>query len=463
MQNLIFASASKMAQAIRTRQVSSAELVDAHLKRIEQVNPALNAVVYSLADRAREEACQADSAIARGDAIGPLHGVPMTIKEAWESAGAPWTGGTLGRKGVLGSRDCTVVRRARAAGAIPLGLTNTPEFSFAFESDNLVYGRTNNPYDPTRTPGGSGGGGAAIIAAGGAPWEIGADLGGSIRLPAHFSGIAGIKPTVGRIPMSGYFPPCVGITQMFACAGPMARHAGDLALTLRILAGPDGFDTTCAPVALGDPADVDLKKLRVAFYTDNGIIPASPATADIVEAAAKSLGAAGAAVEQARPPCIDQTLEIYLAIFAADGGAGIRHMLKACGNTETHPLLSGLLASLGPGFSPAEFGGLLARISIWRMHMLKFMSSYDVIVAPVNAFPALPHGASADALAAFSYTMSYNLAGWPGAVVRCGTSPEGLPIAVQAVAHPWREDVALAVIEHWECVFGGWQPPPKLA
>ena len=459
MDELLYASAKQMAEAIRRKQVSSAELVEAHLRRIEEVNPALNAVVYSLADRAREEARQADAALARGEAVGPLHGVPTTVKEAWESAGIPCTGGTLGRKGFIGGRDSTVVTRLRAAGAIPLGMTNTPELSMAFESDNLVYGRTNNPYDLARTPGGSGGGGAAIIAAGGAPWEIGADLGGSIRLPAHFSGIAGIKPTVGRVPMTGYFPPSVGMIQMFCSAGPMARHAEDLDLTLRFLSGPDGIDTACAPVPLGDPSAVDIRKLRVAFHTNNGIIPASAETAQTLRSAAKALGDAGARVEEARPPGIEQSFEIFMATFAADGGSGLRYLLNAVGTTQISAFVEGLLGTLGPGMSGSEVGALLARISQWRSHMLSFLANYDVILAAVNAFPALPHGGSIEALPAFSYTAAYNLTGWPGAVVRCGTSPEGLPIGVQAIAHPWREDVSLAVIRHLETVFGGWQAP----
>jgi amidase len=459
MDDLLYASATKMAAAIRAKQVSSAELVEAHLRRIEEVNPMLNAVVVSLADRAREEARQADAATMRGDATGPLRGVPTTVKEAWESAGIPCTGGTLGRKGFIGARDSTVVARLRAAGAIPLGMTNTPEFSMAFESDNLVYGRTNNPYDLSRTPGGSGGGGAAIIAAGGSPWEIGADLGGSIRLPAHFSGIAGIKPTVGRVPMTGYFPPSLGFVQMFCSAGPMARYVEDLALTLRFLVGPDGIDTICAPVPLGDPAAVDVRKLRVAFHTDNGIVAASAETAQTVRRAAESLSDAGAVVEEARPEGIEQAFEIFLATFTADGGSGLRHLLNACGTTEIHPLLQGLLSVTGSGFTPAMFGGLLARVSMWRMQMLALMARYDVILAPVNAFPALKHGATVENLAAFSYTMAYNLTGWPGAVVRCGTSQEGLPIGVQAVAQPWREEVALAVVRHLETAFGGWQRP----
>jgi amidase len=462
MDELMYQSASRMAQAIRSKQVSSAELVEAHLQRIDQVNSALNAVVYTLADRAREEARAADAAIARGDATGPLHGVPTTIKEAWECAGVPCTGGTLGRKGFIGARDSTVVARLRAAGAIPVGLTNTPEFSMAFESDNLVYGRSNNPYDLSRTPGGSGGGGAAIIAAGGSPWEIGADLGGSIRLPAHFSGIAGIKPTVGRVPMTGYFPPSVGMIQLFCSAGPMARHVEDLALTLKFLSGPDGIDTMCAPVPLGDPSAVDVCKLRIAFHTDNGILAASPETADTVRAAAKSLLDAGARVEEMRPRGIEQSFEIFFSTFAADGGSGLKRLIDICGSTELHPLTQGLLASLGPGFTPAEFGALLTRVSMWRSQMLSFMSSWDVILAPVNAYPALPHGGSIEALPAFSYTAAYNLTGWPGAVVRCGTSKEGLPIAVQAVAGPWREDIALAAVQHLEKVFGRWKEP-KLA
>jgi amidase len=246
---------------------------------------------------------------------------------------------------------------------------------------------------------------------------------------------------------------------MFCSAGPMARYVEDLALTLRFLVGPDGIDTICAPVPLGDPAAVDVRKLRVAFHTDNGIVAASAETAQTVRRAAESLSDAGAVVEEARPEGIEQAFEIFLATFTADGGSGLRHLLNACGTTEIHPLLQGLLSVTGSGFTPAMFGGLLARVSMWRMQMLALMARYDVILAPVNAFPALKHGATVENLAAFSYTMAYNLTGWPGAVVRCGTSQEGLPIGVQAVAQPWREEVALAVVRHLETAFGGWQRP----
>jgi amidase len=358
----------------------------------------------------------------------------------------PCTGGTLGRKGFIPQRDSTVVTRLRTAGAIPLGMTNTPEFSLAFESDNLVYGRTNNPYDLSRTPGGSGGGGAAIIAAGGSPWEIGADLGGSIRLPAHFSGIAGIKPTVGRVPMTGYFPPALGFMQWFAAAGPMARWVEDLELTLSILSGPDGVDPACAPVPLADSRAVDIGKLRIAFHTDNGIVTPTAETIETVRQAAQAMARAGAQVDEARPSGIEQSFEIFFALFAADGGAGTRHLIELCGTEKTHPMMENLLAMLGEGFPPAMFGGLLARISMFQREMLRFLANYDVILCPTNAFPAVEHGthANPNILPGFSYTAAFNLTGWPGSVVRCGTSPEGLPIGVQAVARPWREDVALA-------------------
>ncbi len=464
MGELIYESAKKQAAAIRDKKVSSVELVEAHLRRIQEVNPKLNAVVVSLAERAREQARAADAALAAGAHVGPLHGVPTTIKEAWETEGVECTGGTLGRVGVVAERDATVVARLRNAGAIPLGVTNTPEFSLAMESDNLVYGRTNNPHDPLRTPGGSGGGGAAIIAAGGSPWEIGGDLGGSIRVPAHFSGIAGIKPTVGRAPLTGYFPPALGFVPMFASIGPMARWVEDLSMTLPIVSGPDGIDPSMVPVPLGDPALVDVAKLTMAFYTDNGIVEATPETVETVRNAAKVLADAGATVEEARPAGIEQTGDLFIGLFAADGGAGFRYLLEMCGTTRCHPLMEKLLGTLGPGVSGAEFGQLLTRLSLFRNEMFSFLRRYDVILCPTCAVPAIPHGSCWDPETApvFSYGWSYNLTGWPSVVVRCGTSAEGLPIGPQIIARPWREDVALAVALHLEVVLGGWQPAAAL-
>src|SRR5262245_57980307 len=232
---LIYASATALAQAIRSKKVSSEEVVNAYLQRIEAVNPQLNAVVQLTADTALKQAREADAALARGDSKGPLHGVPMTIKDSFDTAGVISTGGTKGRALFLPSQDAAAVARLRQAGAILMGKTNTPELTLSFETDNLIYGRTNNPYDLSRTPGGSSGGAAAIIAAGGSPLDLGSDLGGSIRLPSHFCGIAGIKPTSGRVPRTGHIPSFdIGPLEAWMQVGPMARFVEDLILTLPI-------------------------------------------------------------------------------------------------------------------------------------------------------------------------------------------------------------------------------------
>jgi amidase len=462
MNDLIYVSATTMAKAIKAKEVSSEEAVNAHLERIDEINPKLNAVVQLAVDNAREQAREADTSLARGEIKGPLHGVPITIKDNIETAGIISTSGTKGRTEFVPVEDATVVKRMKGAGAIILGKTNLPEVGLAFESDNLVYGRTNNPYDLERTPGGSSGGEAAIIAAGGSPLGLGNDAGGSIRLPSHFSGIAGIKPNTGRFPRTGHFFPPGGIIDTLWQVGPMARFVEDLILTMPVLYGVDWRDPGVIPMPLGDPKDVDLKGLKVSFHSDNGIVTPTPETIETVKAAAKSLSDEGIAVEEVRPPGIEQTYDLFMGLFVADGGAGVKMMLDMVGTTEYHPLMEVLLElQKEREMSSAEAGGLVFQWDMFRSTMLSFLENYDVVICPVNATPAMPHGVTfdEDRLPAFSYTMSYNLTGWPGAVVRGGTSPEGLPIGVQIVARPWREDVALAVAQHLETTLGGWQRP----
>lgn len=460
---LLSTSATELARAIRAKEVSSSEVVEAYLRRIEEINPKLNAVVLVTAERALAEAREADAALARGAVKGPLHGVPMTIKDAFETAGVISTGGTLGRKAFVPERDATAVARLRAAGAIMLGKTNCPELSLAFESDNLIYGRTNNPYDLSRTPGGSSGGEAAIIAACGSPLGLGSDAAGSIRLPSHYCGIAGIKPTTGRVPRTGHFPAPDGVTQPLWQVGPMARRVEDLILVLPIIAGVDWCDAAIVPMPLGDPAGVEIAGLRLAFYTDNRIFAPTPETVKVVGAAAKALADAGAAVEEAFPAGIEQTVELTKAVLGGDGGATVQNLLQAAGTTEMSPLLQRRQKIRTAGMLPIdEFYRQMTRWQKFQSSMLAFFQPYDVIVCPANASPAMPHGTTSDPdkFLAFMYTLTYNLTGWPGVVVRGGTSPEGLPIGVQVVAHPWKEHVALAVAQHLERRLGGWQPAP---
>jgi amidase len=462
MDDLIYASAAKLAASIRAKEISSAEVVNAHLERIEQVNPQLNAVVQLTADSARQQARAADEFLAKGKVPGPLHGVPITIKDNIETAGIITTSGTKGRAQYVPVEDATVVQRMKQAGAILLGKTNLPEVGLAFESDNLVYGRTKNPYDLERTPGGSSGGEAAIIAAGGSPLGLGNDAGGSIRLPSHFSGIAGIKPNTGRFPRTGHFLPPGGLLDTIWQVGPMARYVEDLILAMPILHGVDWRDAGVIPMPLGNPDDVDLSRLKVSFHTDNGVVTPTPETAEVIKAAAKSLADQGLIVEEARPTGIEQTYDIFMGLIVADGGAGLKLALDIADTHEYHPLMQALLGIQKEGaLSAADAIGLIFQLDIFRSIMLSFLQNYDVIICPVNATPAVPHGATLeeDRLRAFSYTMSYNLTGWPAAVVRGGTSPEGLPIGVQIVARPWREDVALAVARNIETHLGGWQRP----
>jgi amidase len=462
MNEFIYKSAKALAQAIREKEVSSKEVVDAYLNRIEIVNPKLNAVVQLSSDRARTQALQADADLAKGKIKGCLHGVPITIKDNIETSDIITTGGTKGRASFIPMQDATVVARMRAAGAIILGKTNLPELALSIESDNLVYGRTNNPYDLSRTPGGSSGGEAAIIAAAGSPLGLGSDAGGSIRVPCHFCGISGIKPTFGRLPKTGLFPPSGGILTSLSQIGPMARFIEDLILTLPILTGIDWRDPTIIPMPLNEPKAVDLKCLRVAFHTNNGIITPTPETVKVIRSAAKVLSDVAMEVEEDRPSCIEQTNELMLDLFALAGANRLENLLKIIGTTEMHQLTHRFQEILNSRkIKTPDLHDLLIQWDKFRSVMLSFLEKYDVIICPVCAYPAMLHGTTFDddSLLAFSYTMTYNLAGWPCVVVRGGTSPEELPIGIQVVARPWREDIALAVAQYIETAFGGWQPP----
>lgn len=453
---LYYSSVTALSNALQGREVSSEEVVKSCLDRIEEVNPRINAVVQLLTEDALARAREADAALARGEITGPLHGIPMTIKDSLDTAGVVTTGGTRGRAQFVPREDATVVRRLKEAGAILLGKTNTPELTLSFETDNLVYGRTSNPYDLSRTSGGSSGGAAAIVATGGAPFDIGSDYGGSVRLPAHFCGVAGIKPTAGRVPRTGHIYPYGGLQDSFQQIGPLARYVDDLTLLLPLIAGPDFVDPGVVPLPWRDPASVNARNLRISFHTDNGILTPTEETMATIEAAARALSDEGASVEEARPPGAEESFELR-PLYFWDGGAAVRRLLREAGTTE-HTLQRFLEPE---PLSPDALDALITRWYAIRSRMLGFLEDFDVILCPVNARPAMPHGTiqAAESLLAFSYTITYNLTGWPAAVVRGGTSPEGLPIGVQIVARPAREDVALAVARFLESALEGFQPP----
>jgi amidase len=384
----------------------------------------------------------------------------MTIKDSLDTAGLVTTAGTIGWKDRVPDRDATVVARLRAAGAILLGKTNTPEFTWSDETDNDVYGRTSNPYDMTRTPGGSSGGPAAIIAAGGSPFDIGSDTGDSIRQPAHVCGIAGIKPTQGRVPRTGHWPSFAGIVASLQQLGPMARRVDDLTLILPLIAGPDGEDPHVAPVPLGRPDDVEVGGLRIAAFTDNGIRTPTPETAAAVTAAATALSATGAAVEWRVPPGLDEAWEAWDALIRSDGYGWLRRLITAAGTPglgsyETRGWIDPKQPVAGDTLS-----ALVEAADRARSALLRWFADADLIVCPAMPQPAIRHGESNAPWFGDTYSDVHNLTGWPAVVVRGGTSNDGLPIGVQLVAHPWREDVALAAARVVEAASGGWQPPP---
>ena len=438
MLDLCSISATRLAQLIRDRGVSSVEAVDAHLRRIEAVNPSLNAVVQLGADAARAAARAADDAIARGGAIGPLHGVPFTAKDWLETADLVCAAGFEERRDYVPKHDATAVARMRAAGAILLGKTNVNDGS-------PVYARPNNPYDVARTPGASSSGEAAIVAAGGSPLGIASDSGGSIRWPAHCCGVAALRPTAGLVPNTGHFPRIGDITDPRTAIGPVARRVEDLALALRIIAGPDNRDPGAVPVPLGDMAEAAIEGLRVAYYTRMPGASPTPDTIATTEAAARALEAAGARVTEARPPRLEESLPITLDYWRRPSSASWQRWV----------------ASVDARLSGEDVERHLFEWERFRRHMALFMEDYDVIVCPVAAEPAPPHGKVP--VENWLYTLPYSLTRQPVAVVRCGASAEGLPIGVQVVAAPWRDHVALAAAATLERALGGWQPPAEVS
>jgi amidase len=459
-------SAREQARLVRKRQISSGELVAAHLERIARVNPALNAAVQVAGDRALDDAAAADRELAAGTLRGPLHGVPFSIKDSIEQAGTRCTAGTMGRKDApLSTADATLVARLRRAGGIPIARTNLPDLLFAFESDNLIFGRTNNPYDTARTCGGSSGGEAALIAACGSPLGLGSDAAGSVRLPAAFSGIAGIKPTSGLLPRTGHVPPPGGWIETLWQIGPMARHVEDLVEAMRLLTGPDGIDYTVPDVPFREPQQVDPAGLRAAFYTDNGLAAADADVSAAVRAAAGAIAPAVRSVTESRPACLPAAYDLEMKLIGPDGGDGLRSYLRHIGSLSVHPLLTGWLDKLEPYRTDvAGMARYWSELDRYRAEMTLFLRDYDVILCPAYIHAALPHGESIrdENFRGFSHTMAFNVAGWPGAVVRCGESRGGLPVAVQVVAAPWREDIALRVALLLEDALGGWKPAPAM-
>lgn len=425
MQELIGVSVTELAQAIREKSVSAQELVTAHLARLAAINPRLNAVTQ-LAPDAQERARAADAALARGESWGPLHGVPFTVKDVLGVAGLASPIDWKIRHHAAPGTDSTVVARLRAAGAILLAKSNCPPNGSGSDTENAVTGRTLNPYRLECTPGGSSGGEAVLVAAGGSPLGVGSDGNGGLRVPAHYCGVVTLKPTQGRIPNSGVYNQPGGLTDPRTQNGLLARRVADLALVMPLLIGPDAQDAAVIPMPWRDPAAVQLDKVRVAFFAADPAAPVTREVGNAVGAAAQALARAGVQVNGDRP---------------AD-------LISA--SRQLNDFWQDLAGS--PGRTVIEFYALW---DYYRSRLLQFMQNYDALLCPVSHQPAPPFRERDPRR--FDYTAPFSLTGYPCAVVRTATAPNGLPIGVQIVGHPWREDLVLALARQLEQEFGGWQ------
>jgi len=460
-------SAAEMARLIHRKQLSPVEVVEAHLERIEWLNPKINAFACLNMEQARVEARRAETALMQGVQSRPLLGVPVSIKSCIDVKGLRCEAGSRLRDGYVATEDATLVARLKQAGAIVLGNTSTPEVLMAYHTENELQGRTNNPWDLARTPGGSSGGEAAAIAACMSAAGIGSDGGGSIRVPAHFSGICGLKPTPGQIPATGHYPPCGGPFSLIGVVGPMARTVEDLQLLFEVTAGYDPGDPASVPVALELADQLQANKLRIGFYEDDGYSPPTPETRAAVHAAAGALKEAGFTVEPFRPEGLDRARELWFVIFVEASALVLNPMVKGHENeisSNTKEFLA--LAALQPPLSGDRLLHTLIERDQVRFGVLTQMEKFPILLAPVCSIPAFRHedagwGAShaADYLCTMTYCQHYNLLGNPAAVVPVGKSPEGLPIGVQIIGRPYKENEVLAVAAVLDKQFG-WKEPP---
>lgn len=465
-EELISKSASELSELIRSRIVSPVEVIESYLQRIDQINPSLNAIV-TLAPDVLDQARAREREVADATTLGPLHGVPVTVKDTIATAGITSTSGSQLLVRYLPDDDAPVVTRLKRAGAVILGKTNTPEMAIPYETDNPVFGRTNNPNDLNRTAGGSSGGEAAAIAAHVSAAGVGSDLSGSIRVPAHFCGIAGLKPTTGRVPMDGHIPEASGTLSLGACIGPMARRVIDLLLLLNVM--------TDAPHAVISESDFversrqQLRGVRVAYYSDDGVAPVTDDTSNAVETAAKALTEAGLQVRAERPPAVSEGSRLWIELFSRAASEQLREFYRGR-EEEAGPRVASVLRQRqeNPTFeNKIEMAERTARAVIERERrreeLLNWMKTTPLILAPVGAVPAFEHGAdrvivnheSISTFRAFSYSQTFNVFGFPAVSIPVSRSSEGLPIGVQIVGRPFEDDTVLAAAAIIEQSFVG--------
>ena len=433
MRELLLASAATQARALLRGEVGAEELLAAQLERLVAVDAVVHGVVHLDAAGARAAARAADAARATGRPLGPLHGVPITVKDWIDVAGLPCSGGEAARLGRVAREDATAVARLRSAGALILGKTNVGERSEAF-------GATFNPHAPDRTPTGSSSGEAALVAAGGSALGLGSDSGGSLRQPAHACGCVALRPTTGRVPLTGHAPVITPMLDPRTVIGPLARRVEDLVLALALLEGPDHADPSAVPMPWRDPAMVALRGLRVAWWDEQPDCDPTPATRRTVAEAAGWLAAAGVRIVADRPDGLERVYPLTRGYWALPESDDAERWVPT-GSTDLDGEAVQRFRFEWDGF---------------RGRMARFMAGYDAVLTPVAALPAVRHG---EATGSIAPSLTFSLTGQPAVVVPCGRDPDGLPIGVQVAARVGHDHVALALAAVLEEAGGGWWPP----
>jgi amidase len=464
-------SVTRLAELMRSREVSPVEVVEAHLRRVERLNPRLNAVV-ALAPDALERAREAAALVESGARGKPLLGVPVTVKDTIAVAGLPATSGSKARAGYVPGWDAPAISFLKEAGAIVIGKTNTSELALDYTTDNPVFGHTNNPHDLTRTPGGSSGGCAAAVGACLTAASVGSDLAGSIRIPAHFCGVAGLKPTAGRIVGVGHFPVMSSPYDRAASLGPLARTVEDLGLLFDVLTG-DAFELGGEQLEKRrSEARAGLKGLRVAWYADDGHVTVTPETREAVKNAAEALRSAGLIVEESRPPGVERATELWLSLFSRATQEMVASVYEGR-EDDVGPTARALLKRASESAAPQREDELKAWAERDRLRaeLLRWMSRTPILVAPVGAAPAFRHdetrrievcGQTFPTFRAFGHAQAFNVFDLPAACVPAGRTRAGLPVGVQIVGRPNEEETVLAAARVVEEALGGWQPPPEI-
>ncbi|MCH9625480.1 MAG: Acylamidase [Chlamydiales bacterium] len=460
-------SVKQLAKQIRDKQLSAVEVTEAYLMQAEKVNSKLNALVQFKPVRALAEAKKCDALQAQRANLGPLHGVPFTLKDVYNTEGDIITAGTLGLKDNVATSDATLVKRLKAAGGILIGKTNTPEFENGADTDNLVYGTTVNPYDTSRSAGGSSGGSCAAVSACASAFDIGADTGGSLRIPAHYCGIATIRPSTHRIPTTGVvYGLRTGVGASYTSEGPVCRSIEDLELILNIIQGPDGVDPSVIPAPLYPSSNQDMTNFKVAYFDADGNSEATAETKKAVKDAANALVSMGACIEHDCPPRLGEGFKLFAQNLGANACAAFEAEFKRLKVKERSSLIQKLMAYLEQFTCDLPtFMGRWSQIELFRGEILSFFDNYDVLICPVTAQEALPLETpmwNPEMIHNISYCWNVSATLFPSVVVRAGTSKTGLPIGVQVISKPYREDKALAAAKTIEMVLGGWKKPSAL-